>query len=116
MKAEPLAPAPLQDAPPEWRAVLTPAAIAFVNNLAGRFSEERRELLERRAALQRQFDAGALPDFPDETQELRESDWRVGDIPPDLLDRRVEITGPTERKMVINALNSGANVFMADFE
>ncbi len=101
---------------PEWRDVLTPAAIAFVNELADRFSEERLALLARRAALQRQFDAGALPEFPDETRPLRDADWRVGGIPDDLRDRRVEITGPPDRKMVINALNSGANVFMADFE
>ena len=84
--------------------------------LADRFSDERVALLARRAAVQRQFDAGASPDFPEETRELRESDWRVGAIPADLQDRRVEITGPPDRKMVINALNSGANVFMADFE
>ncbi len=100
----------------EWREVLTPEAIAFVNDLADRFSGERVALLTRRAALQRQFDAGALPDFPSDTRSVRESEWRVGAMPPDLLDRRVEITGPTERKMIINALNSGANVFMADFE
>jgi malate synthase len=103
-------------ASPEWREVLTPPAIAFVNGLADRFSEERGALLARRAALQRQFDAGALPEFATETRELRESDWRVGAIPHDLMDRRVEITGPTDRKMIVNALNSGANVFMADFE
>ena len=96
--------------------MLTPAAIAFVNELADRFSEERLALLARRAALQRQFNAGALPEFPEETRELRESEWRVGAIPADLRDRRVEITGPPERKMIINALNSGANLFMADFE
>ena len=96
--------------------ILTPGAIAFVDGLAERFSTERLSLLTRRAALQRQFDAGALPEFPSETREIRESDWRIGSIPADLLDRRVEITGPTERKMIINALNSGANVFMADFE
>ncbi len=103
-------------APPEWREVLTPDAISFVNGLADQFSDERLALLARRAALQRQFDAGALPDFPAETRAVRESEWRVGNIPADLADRRVEITGPTDRKMVINALNSGANVFMADFE
>ena len=107
---------PHSGAPKEWREVLTPEAIAFVNQLADRFSDERVALLARRAALQRQFDAGAVPEFPDETQELREADWHVGAIPADLQDRRVEITGPPDRKMVINALNSGANVFMADFE
>ena len=100
---------------PEWRSVLTPEAIAFVNGLADRFQGERNRLLAERAARQRDFDAGALPDFPAETRALRESEWRVGEIPEDLLDRRVEITGPPDRKMVINALNSGANVFMADF-
>jgi malate synthase len=109
-------PAVTADARPGWRDVLTPGAIAFVNDLVERFSEERLGLLARRAALQRQFDAGALPEFPAETRELRDGDWRVAAIPADLLDRRVEITGPPERKMVINALNSGAQVFMADFE
>jgi len=101
---------------PSSREILTPGAIEFVNGLADRFSEERDALLARRAVLQRQFDAGTLPDFPPETLALRETEWRVGAIPADLLDRRVEITGPPERKMVINALNSGASVFMADFE
>ena len=101
---------------PEWRAVLTPDAIAFVNGLAERFSGERARLLALRESVQREFEAGRLPDFPEETRALRAADWRVGSIPQDLLDRRVEITGPPERKMVINALNSGANVFMADFE
>ena len=101
---------------PEWREVLTPEAIAFVNELAERFGSERTRLLARRAAEQREFDDGKLPDFPAETCDLRAAEWRVAAIPADLLDRRVEITGPPERKMVINALNSGANVFMADFE
>ncbi|HEU4517610.1 MAG TPA: hypothetical protein VFR77_09935, partial [Steroidobacteraceae bacterium] len=96
--------------------MLTAEAIAFVNDLADRFSGERSRLLARRATQQGEYDAGRLPDFPPETIELRAADWRVGAIPRDLRDRRVEITGPPERKMVINALNSGANVFMADFE
>ncbi len=103
-------------APTEWREVLTPGAIEFVNGLADAFSAERDALLARRAARQQRFDAGELPAFPEESRALRESDWRVATVPADLLDRRVEITGPPERKMVINALNSGANVFMADFE
>jgi len=76
----------------------------------------RLELLERRRERQREFDAGARPDFLPETAAVRESDWRVADAPPDLRDRRCEITGPVDRKMMINALNSGARVFMADFE
>ncbi|HKX58253.1 MAG TPA: malate synthase A [Steroidobacteraceae bacterium] len=109
-------PGAAQEALPEWREVLTPGAIAFVNELADRFSGDRARLLARRASEEDEFDAGKLPDFPAETRELRAADWRIGDVPDDLLDRRVEITGPPERKMVINALNSGANVFMADFE
>jgi malate synthase len=103
-------------APPSSREILSPGAIAFVNDLAERFSAERDALLAARIARQRRFDAGELPDFPAETRDLRAADWRVAPIPQDLLDRRVEITGPPERKMVINALNSGASVFMADFE
>jgi malate synthase len=106
----------LPPVPAEWREVLSPEAIAFVDVLADRFSGAVAGLLARRAEAQRQFDAGARPDFLGSTRALRDSDWRVGAIPKDLLDRRVEITGPTERKMIINALNSGANVFMADFE
>jgi len=109
-------PGPAAAPPPEWREILTPGAIGFVNGMVERFSEERLALLARRNARQQRFDAGELPEFPEETRALRESDWRVGAIPADLLDRRVEITGPPERKMVINALNSGASVFMADFE
>src|SRR5205807_9830853 len=74
------------------------------------------ELLARRVARQRRLDAGERPDFLPETRSVREADWTVAPIPADLLDRRVEITGPVDRKMVINALNSGARVFMADFE
>jgi len=96
--------------------VLTADALGFVAELHRRFDARRRALLAARAERQAAFDAGTLPDFPAETRDIREGDWRVGAIPADLLDRRVEITGPTDRKMVINALNSGAKVFMADFE
>ena len=96
--------------------VLTREALGFIAELHRRFEPRRQALLEARAGRQRAFDAGALPDFRPDTRDIREGDWRIGDIPADLLDRRVEITGPTDRKMVINALNSGARVFMADFE
>jgi malate synthase len=96
--------------------ILTAEAVDFVTSLARRFAPAVRNLLEQRARRQAEFDRGVRPDFPAETRTLRDSDWRVGAIPADLLDRRVEITGPTDRKMVINALNSGASVFMADFE
>ncbi|MFT3890506.1 MAG: malate synthase A [Anaerolineales bacterium] len=101
---------------PEFREVLTLDALQFVEQLERQFGQRRRELLQARAERQKTFDAGALPDFLPETADIRNSDWKVGSIPMDLQDRRVEITGPTERKMMINALNSGANVFMADFE
>jgi malate synthase len=96
--------------------VLTDEALAFVGELHERFDGRRRELLERRAERLARWNAGELPDFLDETREAREGDWQVAPPPPDLQDRRVEITGPTDRKMVINALNSGARGFMADFE
>jgi len=96
--------------------ILTLQAQEFLRALDRRFEGRRVSQLHQRAERQRQFDAGVLPQFPAETRALRESEWTVAPIPRDLLDRRVEITGPTERKMVINALNSGANVFMADFE
>src|SRR6266700_4995891 len=96
--------------------ILGPAALDFVAALARRFEAVRRDLLERRRARQGEIDAGRLPDFLPETRDLRERAWTVAPIRPDLLDRRVEITGPVDRKMMINALNSGANVFMADFE
>ena len=96
--------------------VLTEEALAFIAELHRRFDGRRRALLEARAERQRAFEAGELPDFLEETRAIRGGDWRIGEIPADLLDRRVEITGPTDRKMVINALNSGAKVFMADFE
>jgi malate synthase len=96
--------------------ILTDASLGFIAELHERFDARRRELLAARIERQKRFDAGELPDFPVETRHIRESDWTVGPIPADLLDRRVEITGPTNAKMVINALNSGAKVFMADFE
>lgn len=96
--------------------ILTPAAIAFVEDLTRRFRPRIDELLERRRETQARFNAGGRPDFLAETAAVRDGDWQVGAIPADLHDRRVEITGPVDRKMIINALNSGANVFMADFE
>ncbi len=97
-------------------AVLTPEALAFVTDLQRRFGPRRKALLERRKDVNQRLAAGALPDFLPETKWVRTSEWRVAPVPAELLDRRVEITGPVERKMVINALNSGADVFMADFE
>ena len=96
--------------------ILTDSALGFIAELHERFDARRRELLVTRIERQKRFDAGELPDFPEETRHIRESEWTVAPIPGDLLDRRVEITGPTNAKMVINALNSGAKVFMADFE
>jgi malate synthase len=96
--------------------ILTPEAVAFVAALARSFTERRDVLLMKRAERQAQLDAGELPDFLPQTAHIRSGDWQVAPIPADLQDRRVEITGPTDRKMVINALNSGAKVFMTDFE
>jgi malate synthase len=96
--------------------ILTAPALSFVEDLTRRFRPRIDELLERRRATQARFNAGARPDFLAETAAVRGGDWTVGPIPADLQDRRVEITGPVDRKMIINALNSGANVFMADFE
>jgi malate synthase len=101
---------------PGYEKILTPEAIAFAAELERKFRDERKRLLGRRAELQARLDAGWKPDFLEETREIRNSDWTVAPLPKDLQDRRVEITGPTDRKMVINALNSGASVFMADFE
>jgi malate synthase len=97
--------------------ILTPEALAFVAELQREFNPTRLELLAARAERQERIAAGELPDFLEETRNIREDpDWRVAPVPVDLLDRRVEITGPVDRKMVINALNSGARMFMADFE
>src|SRR5215471_19325790 len=96
--------------------VMTPAALSFVAKLHRAFESRRQESLARREVRQREFDAGKLPDFLADTAPMRERDWTIAPQPKDMLDRRVEITGPTDRKMVINALNSGASTFMADFE
>ena len=98
------------------REVLTPEALGLLMDLHVRFDQRRLALLAERQARQRAFDAGELPDFLAATADIRRADWRVAPAPRDLADRRVEITGPTERKLVINALNSNANTFMADFE
>jgi malate synthase len=106
----------LADVSPEYAAILTPDALSFLAMLAREYTPRVSELLEARRERQARFDAGERPDFLAETASVRSGDWRVAPLPADLLDRRVEITGPTDRKMVINALNSGATHFMTDFE
>jgi malate synthase len=101
---------------PGYEEILTPEALAFVAELEGRFGAERRRLLDVRRQRQALIDAGERPDFLPETKAIRDGNWTIAPLPADLKDRRVEITGPVERKMIINALNSGAKVFMADFE
>jgi malate synthase len=101
---------------PTQTGILTPDAHAFLSKLAAQFEPRRQQLLARRKELQHKLDADWLPDFLPDTADIRKGNWKVGPIPKDLVDRRVEITGPVDRKMIINALNSGANVFMADFE
>ena len=101
---------------PDAEAILTPEALRFLTELHHRFDARRHELLDKRAERQKAIDAGQLPDSLPETASIRKADWKAAPIPKDLMDRRVEITGPVDRKMIINALNSGANVFMADFE
>jgi malate synthase len=96
--------------------VLTAPALAFVEDLTRRFRPRIDELLARRHVVQERYNKGERPNFLSDTADVRSADWRVGSIPADLQDRRVEITGPVDRKMIINALNSGASVFMADFE
>jgi malate synthase len=100
----------------DYAEILTPDAVAFAARLQRTFGSRREELLAGRTTRQRAFDAGELPDFLDETLSIREASWVCAAVPDDIQDRRVEITGPVERKMIINALNSGASVFMADFE
>lgn len=101
---------------PDYAEILTPAALAFAAKLERAFGPRRAELLAMRTARQAAFDAGKLPDFLPETRAIREANWTCAPVPSDIVDRRVEITGPVDRKMIVNALNSGANVFMADFE
>ena len=99
-----------------YEEILTADAMAFLVDLHKRFNETRKRLLKLRSERQLRFDAGEMPDFLPETKHIREGAWKVGAIPADIQDRRVEITGPVDRKMIINALNCGAKVFMADFE
>ena len=101
---------------PGFEKVLTKEAVAFIADLQSKFNGRREELLAARVERQKRLDAGEKPDFVAATAKIRESDWTVAPLPKDILDRRVEITGPVDRKMIINALNCGANVFMADFE
>ena len=96
--------------------ILTSGAKDFLCKLHKKFNLRRLDLLDKREERQRELNNGKLPNFLEETKWIREGDWKCGSIPKDLLDRRVEITGPVDRKMIINALNSGAKVFMADFE
>lgn len=96
--------------------ILTPDAIEFIAHLHRKFNGRRKKLLAKRIERQKEIDKGIFPDFLPETKHIRESNWSVTPLPSDLLDRKVEITGPVDRKMIINALNSGANIFMADFE
>ena len=96
--------------------ILTPQALDFICMLEDKFGQRRLELLVQRKVMQNKIDNGFVPDFLDETKDVRDSEWTVSPLPKDLLDRRVEITGPVDRKMIINALNSGVKVFMADFE
>src|SRR6516164_6656227 len=101
---------------PATSKILISEATELIAALQRNFNERRKELLQRRWERQTELDRGKVPDFLPETVAVRNSEWTVASIPGDLQDRRVEITGPTDRKMVINALNSGAKVFMADFE
>jgi malate synthase len=116
---QPTSPAGVQVLAPvadPFATILSPAALEFVAKLQRAFDGRRRELLARRARIQADLDTGWMPDFLPETKYVRGGDWKVAPLPADLRDRRVEITGPVDRKMVINALNSGAKMYMADFE
>jgi len=102
--------------PEEFQEILTPEAVAFVAKLSREYKGRVVELLQKRAERQERISAGEMPDFLSETKDIREGDWKIAPIPDDLQDRRVELTGPPDRKMTINALNSGASCWMADFE
>jgi malate synthase len=102
--------------PEEFEGILTPEAVAFVTKLSREYRGRVDELLQKRAERQERISAGEMPDFLPETEDVREGDWKIAPIPDDLQDRRVELTGPPDRKMTINALNSGASCWMADFE
>jgi malate synthase len=104
------------EVPDEFAEILTPEAVAFVAKLSREYRGRVEDLLTRRAERQERISAGEMPDFLPETREIREGDWKIAPIPDDLKDRRVELTGPPDRKMTINALNSGASCWMADFE
>ena len=106
----------LGEVSPDYAEILTPQCQAFLAKLHRRFEARRLDLMAARERRQTEFDAGKLPDFLQHTAAIRNGAWTIAPVPHDLLDRRVEITGPTDRKMVISALNCGANVFMADFE
>ena len=100
--------------PADYASILTPEALDFIAGLARTFEPTREQLLARRAQRQADLDRGIKPDFLPETRSVREADWTIAPLPAELADRRVEITGPVDRKMIINALNAGANVFLAD--
>ena len=102
--------------PERFREIITPDALRFLAHLHREFEPRRQRLLDARTQRQVALDGGQLPTFLPQTRYVREGDWKVASIPDDLKDRRVEITGPVDRKMVINALNSGAKCYMADFE
>ena len=101
---------------PEWESILTTEALEFVAKLHRAFEGRRQELLKARIERQARIDAGEMPDFLPETKHIREGDWKVAPVPAALQCRRVEITGPVEAKMIINAFNSGADSYMTDFE
>ena len=104
---------PIQE---KQKEILTSEALEFATLLHQTFNSTRLELLEERKIRQSEISAGHMPDFLTETEHIRKGEWKIADVPDDLQDRRVEITGPVNRKMIINALNSGVKVFMADFE